>query len=133
MTAMSSDPISDLLARIRNASQAHHERTTMPLSRVRVEVAEILKQEGFVSDVEVDKAGHGTITVVLKYGKNRQGAIVGMRRRSRPGRRVYVGCKEIPKTQHGIGISILSTSSGIMTDRTAREKGVGGELLCEVW
>ena len=133
MATGSSDPISDLLARIRNASQAHHERTTMPLSRVRLQVAEILKQEGFVSDVEVDESGHGSITVVLKYGKNRQGAIVGMRRRSRPGRRVYVGCAEIPKTQHGIGISILSTSSGIMTDRTAREKGVGGELLCEVW
>jgi small subunit ribosomal protein S8 len=130
---MSTDPISDLLARLRNAGQAHHERTTMPLSRVRVQVAEILKQEGFVSDVEVDKSGHGTVTVVMKYGKDRQSAIVGMRRRSRPGRRVYVGCTEIPRTQHGIGISILSTSSGIMTDRTAREKGVGGELLCEVW
>lgn len=130
---MSTDPVSDLLARLRNAAQAHHERTTMPLSRVRVQVAELLKQEGFVSDVEVDKSGHGTITVVLKYGKNRQSAIVGLRRRSRPGRRVYVGVNEIPKTQHGIGISILSTSSGIMTDRTAREKGVGGELLCEVW
>ncbi|MFO0683482.1 MAG: 30S ribosomal protein S8 [Sandaracinus sp.] len=130
---MSSDPISDLLARLRNAAQAHHERTTMPLSRVRREVAELLKQEGFVSDVEVDESGHGTITVVLKYGKNRQSAIVGLRRRSRPGRRIYVGVSEIPKTQHGIGISILSTSSGIMTDRTAREKGVGGELLCEVW
>ena len=82
---------------------------------------------------DADEAGHGTITVVLKYGKNRQGAFVGMRRRSRPGRRVYVGVTEIPKTQNGIGISILSTSSGIMTDRTAREKGVGGELLCEVW
>lgn len=130
---MNSDPISDLLARIRNASQAHHERATMPLSRIRVDVAEILKQEGFVTDVEVDKAGFGTMTVVLKYGRNRQSAIVGLRRRSRPGRRVYVGTTEIPKTQHGIGISILSTSSGIMTDRTAREKGVGGELLCEVW
>ena len=130
---MTSDPISDLLARLRNAAQAHHERTTMPLSRIRVQVAELLKQEGYVSDVEVDNAGHGTMTVVLKYGKNRQPAFVGIRRRSRPGRRVYVGCTEIPKTQHGIGISILSTSSGIMSDRTAREKGVGGELLCEVW
>ena len=130
---MNSDPISDLLARLRNAAQAHHERTTMPLSRIRVQVAELLKQEGYVSDVEVDKAGHGTMTVVLKYGKNRQPAFVGIRRRSRPGRRVYVGCTEIPKTQHGIGISILSTSSGIMSDRTARAKGVGGELLCEVW
>ena len=130
---MTSDPISDLLARLRNAAQAHHERTTMPLSRIRVQVAELLKQEGYVSDVEVDNAGHGTMTVVLKYGKNRQPAFVGIRRRSRPGRRVYVGCTEIPKTQHGIGISILSTSSGIMSDRTARAKGVGGELLCEVW
>ena len=130
---MTADPISDLFARFCNAAQAHHERTSMPLSRIRVEVAEILKQEGYVSDVEVDKAGHGTMTVVLKYGRNRQPAFVGMRRRSRPGRRVYVGCEEIPKTQHGIGISILSTSSGLMTDRTAREKRVGGELLCEVW
>ena len=130
---MNSDPVSDLLARLRNAAQAHHERTTMPLSRIRVQVAELLKQEGYVSDVEVDKAGHGTLTVVLKYGKNRQPAFVGIRRRSRPGRRVYVGCTEIPKTQHGIGISILSTSSGIMSDRSARAKGVGGELLCEVW
>lgn len=130
---MQTDPISDLLARIRNAAQARHERAEMPHSRLRAEVAEILKQEGFLSDVQVDTSGHGTLTIVLKYGRDRKSAIVGLRRRSRPGRRVYVGYDAIPKTQNGIGISILSTSRGVMTDRTAREQRVGGELLCEVW
>jgi small subunit ribosomal protein S8 len=130
---MQTDPISDLLARIRNAAQARHERAEMPHSRLRAEVAEILKQEGFLSDVQVDQSGHGTLTIVLKYGRDRKSAIVGLRRRSRPGRRVYVGYDAIPRTQNGIGISILSTSKGVMTDRTAREQRVGGELLCEVW
>jgi small subunit ribosomal protein S8 len=130
---MLTDAISDMLARIRNASQAHHERTDIPLSKLRVEVAEILKQEGYISDVTVDREGHGTMSIFLKYGRDRKSAIVGMRRTSRPGRRVYVGYDAIPKTQNGIGIAILSTSAGIMTDRTAREKRVGGELLCEVW
>jgi small subunit ribosomal protein S8 len=130
---MLTDAISDMLARIRNAAQAHHERTDLPLSKIRFEVAQILKQEGYVQDVTVDREGHGTLSIFLKYGRDRKSAIVGMRRRSRPGRRVYVGYDAIPKTQKGIGISILSTSAGIMTDRTAREKHVGGELLCEVW
>jgi small subunit ribosomal protein S8 len=130
---MLTDAISDMLARIRNASQAHHERTDIPLSKIRVEVAEILKQEGYISDVTVNREGFGTLSIFLKYGRDRKSAIVGMRRTSRPGRRVYVGYDAIPKTQNGIGIAILSTSAGIMTDRTAREKRVGGELLCEVW
>lgn len=130
---MMTDPISDMLARIRNASLARHERTDVPLSKLKVHVAEILRDEGFVSGFSVDE-GSRTISIQLKYhGRDRDSAIAGIRRASRPGRRVYVGHDEIPKVQNGTGIAILSTSHGVMTDRSAREKRVGGEILCEVW
>lgn len=130
---MMTDPISDMLARIRNAMLARQDRTEIPLSSIKVEIASILKAEGYVSDYRVDEAGFGKIIVSLKYGRDRQGAIAGMRRKSRPGRRVYVGYRDIPKVHNGLGVAIMSTSRGLMTDKTAREQKVGGEILCEVW
>ena len=130
---MMTDPISDMLTRIRNAATAHLDRTDMPLSKLKKNVAEILKAEGYVADVRVSEENHGTLTVVLKYGRDRKSAIVGLRRTSRPGRRVYIGHEEISPVHNGLGIAILSTSHGVMTDRDARKNKVGGELLCEVW
>ena len=129
------DPISDMLTRIRNAIRARHDRTKMPASRLKMRVAEILKQEGYVSDVresENDK-GRKDLEIVLKYGRDNAAAIDGIQRVSRPGRRVYVGHDKIPHVYAGMGIAILSTSSGVMTDGEARRRRVGGEILCEVW
>jgi small subunit ribosomal protein S8 len=130
---MMTDPISDMLARIRNAILARHDRTEIPLSKLKVNIAEILKNEGYVSDYRVDESGHGKIIVFLKYGRDRESAIAGMRRKSRPGRRVYVGYRDIPKVHNGLGVAIMSTSHGLMTDKAARASKVGGEILCEVW
>jgi len=130
---MVNDPIADMLSRIRNASLARLDRTDMPLSKLKTRVAEILKLEGFISDYRVDESEHGTLTVVMKYGRDRASAIVGIRRASRPGRRVYVGHMAIPRVHNGLGVAILSTSRGVMTDKEARRQGVGGEVLCEVW
>jgi small subunit ribosomal protein S8 len=130
---MVSDPISDMLARIRNAQIARLERTDIPLSKLKRNVAELLKREGYVADVSSEAGTPGKLTVVLKYGQGHQGAIAGMKRRSRPGRRLYVGHTELPKVMNGLGIAILSTSRGVMTDKDARREQVGGELLCEVW
>lgn len=130
---MMTDPIADMLARIRNASLSRHERTEIPMSKTKVRLAEILRDEGYISGFSTDE-GARTISLQLKYhGRDRDSAIAGIRRKSRPGRRLYIGVEEIPKVQNGTGIAILSTSHGIMTDRAAREKRVGGELLCEVW
>jgi small subunit ribosomal protein S8 len=135
---MMTDPIADMLTRIRNASLVHLDKTTMPASNLKLHIAEILKQEGFIADVrreEFDEqAGGGEkLTVVLKYGRDRTSAIDGIRRVSKPGRRVYVRHDRIPRVLSGLGISILSTSRGVMSDREARRQKVGGELLCEVW
>jgi len=130
---MNTDPISDMLARIRNASMARLDRTQMPLSKIKIGIAEILKEEGFISDFRVEKEHPGKLTVYMKYGRDRESAIAGIRRASRPGRRVYVGYRDIPKVLNGLGVSIVSTSRGVMTDNTARETKVGGEILCEVW
>jgi small subunit ribosomal protein S8 len=130
---MITDPISDMLARIRNAVMARHDRTEIPFSTIKVRIAEILKAEGYVSDCRVDESGHGKIIVFLKYGRDRESAIAGLRRKSRPGRRVYVSYHDIPKVHNGLGVAIMSTSRGVMSDRTAREQKVGGEILCEVW
>ncbi|MBX3250669.1 MAG: 30S ribosomal protein S8 [Myxococcales bacterium] len=127
---MMTDPIADMLTRLRNASLAKLDRAEIPLSKLKLEIAKILKAEGYVSDYEV---GDKAVTVFLKYGRDRRGAIVGIRRASRPGRRYYVNRGQIPTVHNGLGIAILSTSSGVMTDRDARAKGVGGEVLCEVW
>jgi len=133
---MQTDPIADMLSRIRNASMARHDRVRVPSSRVKTTIAEVLKSEGYVSDVShehADEKEQQTLTLVLKYGRDRTPVIEGIRRVSRPGRRVYVGAQEIPTVRSGLGISIVSTSKGIMSDRQARRLGVGGELLCEVW
>jgi len=122
-----------MLTRIRNAAQAQHEHTVLPSSKLKAQLAEILKQEGFIDDYRVEDGVQNSLTVFLKYGRDRQSAFVGMRRASRPGRRFYVGHRDIPRVQNGMGVAILSTSVGIMTDRDARDKRVGGEVLCEVW
>jgi small subunit ribosomal protein S8 len=127
------DPIADMLARLRNASLARLERAEMPSSNLKRRIAELLKDEGYVADARVSSEGHGRLTVVLKYGRDRKAAILGVRRVSRPGRRVYVANDAIPKVHNGMGIAILSTSHGVMTDKQARAKKLGGELLCEVW
>ena len=132
---MMTDPIADMLTRIRNAGLARHDRTEMPASRLKAAVAEILKSEGFIADVRPSEGEGGPqkLTIVLKYGRDRSGAIDGVRRVSRPGRRVYVRHDRIPRVFSGLGISILSTSHGLMSDREARRQKLGGELLCEVW
>lgn len=128
------DPIADMLTRLRNASLARHDRAEMPHSKLKQRVAEVLKSEGYIDDVRVsDGEGKRTLTIVLRYGRDRGGAIDGVRRVSAPGRRTYVRHDRIPRVRSGMGISILSTSRGVMTDRQAREQRVGGELLCEVW
>ncbi|HEY3496876.1 MAG TPA: 30S ribosomal protein S8 [Polyangiaceae bacterium] len=133
---MTSDPISDMLARIRNAALARHELTRLPASRVKHSIANLLKNEGYVSDVREEEWGpekHRTLTIVLKYVGDRECAFHGIRRVSRPGRRVYVRHDQIPRVLSGLGVSILSTSQGVMTDKEARRRKVGGELICEVW
>ncbi|MCL2725150.1 MAG: 30S ribosomal protein S8 [Polyangiaceae bacterium] len=131
---MMTDPISDMLARIRNAALARHDRTDMPHSLVKEHIATVLKAEGFLDDVRVSEGeGPKTLTLVMRYGRDKTSAIDGVRRISAPGRRVYVRHDRIPRVRSGMGISILSTSRGVMTDRQAREQRVGGELLCEVW
>ena len=133
---MMTDPIADMLSRIRNAALARHDRVSMPVSKVKHAVAALLKDEGYVRDVlvsEPDGKKSPTLTVVLKYGQDRTCAIDGLQRVSRPGRRVYVRHDGIPFVQNGLGVAILSTSCGVMTDRDARRRRIGGELLCEVW
>jgi small subunit ribosomal protein S8 len=131
---MMTDPIADLLTRIRNASIARHDRTEVPASRLKEAVALILKSEGYIADVRPSEGdGPKKLTIVLKYGRDRTSAIDGVRRVSRPGRRVYVRHDRIPRVYSGLGICILSTSHGLMSDRDARRLKLGGELLCEVW
>jgi small subunit ribosomal protein S8 len=130
---MMTDPVSDLLTRIRNAALARHERTEVPASQLKQHIALILKAEGYIADVRPSEADAAKLTIVLKYGRDRTSAIDGIRRVSRPGRRVYVRHDHIPRVLSGMGVSILSTSRGVMSDKEARRQKVGGELLCEVW
>jgi small subunit ribosomal protein S8 len=131
---MMTDPISDMLARIRNGALARHDRVEMPHSNLKKHLAEVLKSEGFLDDVrESEGEGRKTLTLVLRYGRDKASAIDGIRRVSAPGRRVYVRYDRIPRVRSGMGVSILSTSHGVMSDRQAREQKVGGELLCEIW
>jgi small subunit ribosomal protein S8 len=133
---MMTDPIADMLTRIRNASIARHEKTTVPASHLKKHIAEILVNEGFLSgvrEVQNETGGGKELQLVLKYGRDRTSAIDGIKRVSRPGRRVYVRHDRIPRVLSGLGVSILSTSRGIMSDKDARRQKVGGELLCEVW
>ncbi len=129
------DPIADFLARIRNGILARHTEVVLPGSKLKVKIAELLKDEGYISglDVRSDFAGNQELAIKLRWADPRTNAITGLRRRSRPGQRVYVRKDRIPKIRSGLGVAILSTSRGLMTDRAARKEGMGGELLCEVW
>ena len=128
------DPIADMLTRLRNANSAHHETVSMPSSTLKLRIAEILKAEGFITGFAVEDARVGkTLTITLKYGPNREQALVGLRRVSKPGLRKYAKSTELPKVLGGLGVAILSTSSGLLTDRQAQAKGVGGEVLAYVW
>jgi small subunit ribosomal protein S8 len=133
---MMTDPIADMLARVRNAAMAQHASTRLPASKVKHHIAQILKAEGYVSDVRMEESPitkRMEIVVALKYDRDRSCAFQGIRRVSRPGRRVYVRYDRIPRVLSGLGTSILSTSQGMMTDSEARRRKVGGELVCEVW
>lgn len=128
-----SDPLADMLTRIRNAGIAKHGKVDIPASKMKVSLAKIFKGEGYIKNFKVFKEkGHGVIRVYLKYHGD-QNVITGLKRLSKPGRRVYVKNKEIPYVLNGMGVAVLSTSKGILSDRVAREQSVGGELLCSVW
>ncbi|HEV8523896.1 MAG TPA: 30S ribosomal protein S8 [Terriglobales bacterium] len=128
------DPVADFLARIRNAIHARHQKMDVPASKLKLEIARILKEEGYISNFKaVEENGHKILRVYLKYGPDNQAAISNLARISRPGCRVYVGRSEIPRVLGGMGINILTTPRGVMTGRQARKEGVGGEILCEVW
>ena len=128
------DPIADFLARIRNAIMARHAEVLAPASKLKQKIAELLVSEGYIAGFDVrDDEGMPNIVVRLRWADPRTNAITGLRRRSRPGQRMYVRHGTIPKIRSGLGIAILSTSKGLMTDRAARKAGLGGELLCEVW
>ena len=129
------DPIGDMLTRIRNASSARHEKCLVPASRLKIRIAEVLRDEGFIKDfvVHQDVGVQGAITVLLKYSADREPAISDIKRVSKPGLRRYVPTDSIPRILSGMGIAILSTSKGVMVDREARKQKVGGELICTVW
>jgi len=128
------DPIGDMLTRIRNASSARHEKVLVPRSRLKIRIAEVLRDEGFIKDFVVHQDGvQGAITIVLKYSADREPAISDIKRVSKPGLRRYVPTDSIPRVLNGMGIAILSTSKGVMVDREARKQKVGGELICTVW
>lgn len=131
---MMTDPIADMLTRIRNAGRASHSQTRFPHSRIKLALARVLEREGFLGGVRVESQdGHPVIEVVLRYDEDGDPIIDGIVRRSKPGRRVYVASDEIPQVRRGLGIAVLSTSRGILSDRDARAQSLGGELLCEVW
>ena len=128
------DPVADFLTRLRNANSAFHEEINLPYSKLKANIAEILKAEGYVAAIKVEDAEVGkTLTVDLKYGPNRERSLAGIKRVSKPGLRVYAKSTELPRVLGGLGIAILSTSSGLLTDRQAAKKGVGGEVLAYVW
>ena len=128
------DPIADMLTRIRNANMVRHEVLEVPASKLKKEVAEILKREGFVRDVEhIEDNKQGVLRIFLKYGANNERVITGLKRISKPGLRVYAKANEVPRVLNGLGIAIVSTSQGVLTDKEARAKQVGGEVLAYVW
>ncbi|MFX3674643.1 MAG: 30S ribosomal protein S8 [Paenisporosarcina sp.] len=128
------DPIADMLTRIRNANMVRHEKLEVPASNMKKEIAEILKREGFVRDVEyVEDSKQGIIRIFLKYGQNNERVITGLKRISKPGLRVYAKTSEVPRVLNGLGIALVSTSNGLLTDKEARAKQVGGEIVAYVW
>lgn len=131
---MNSDPVADMLTRIRNANMVYRERVEIPGSRLKKSIAQILKDEGFIRDFDwSDDRKQGMLRVHLKYGPNKEKVINGLKRISKPGLRVYVGRDEVPKVLGGLGVAILSTSRGVLSDRQARREHVGGEVICYVW
>ena len=142
---MLTDPIADMLTRIRNANKALHERAVMPSSRMKVEIARLLKEEGYIRDYRIvtgvawtakhpeDPRSFDTLVVDLKFGRNRERVISGLKRVSKPGRRVYARKDRLPRVLGGMGVAILSTSTGLVTGRTAQERGIGGEVVCFIW
>ena len=132
--AVVTDTIADMLTRIRNANQMHYEEVKIPASNVKKEIARILKEEGFIKDYKiVDDNVQGTIELTLKYTDKKERVITGLKRISKPGLRVYVQKDEVPKVLNGLGIAIISTSKGIMTDKEARKENIGGEVLAYIW
>jgi small subunit ribosomal protein S8 len=128
------DPIADMLARIRNANKAMHESAAMPTSRMKEEIARLLKEEGYIKDFRVERGESFDMLVVeLKFGRNRERILTDLRRISKPGRRVYARKDRLPRVLGGLGTAILSTSSGLVTARTAEERGIGGEVVCFIW
>lgn len=128
------DPIADMLTRLRNANSAHHDTVSMPSSKLKAAIADMLVEEGYIASSSVEDARVGqTLTLTLKYGSHRERAIEGLQRVSKPGLRVYAKSTNLPKVRGGLGVAILSTSSGLLTDRQAADKGVGGEVLAYVW
>jgi small subunit ribosomal protein S8 len=131
------DPIADMLTRLRNANQAYHDRVSMPYSKIKASIAEVLKAEGYVASWSVEEPAEGsvgkTLVVELKYGPHRERSLAGIRRVSKPGLRVYAKAQEMPRVLGGLGIAIISTSQGLLTDRQARKRNVGGEVLAWVW
>ncbi len=128
------DPVGDMVTRIRNAVLARHDKLTLPASKLKIQVAKVLKEEGFIADVIVhEKAPQNELSLMLKYGAGREAVIQGIKRESKPGLRRYVNVREIPRVRGGTGVAVLSTSKGIMADHEARKANVGGELLCTVY
>jgi small subunit ribosomal protein S8 len=132
---MLTDPVADMLTRIRNANKALHDRVEMPSSKLKEEIARILKEEGYVRDYHVmqDERPYKVLVIDLKYGRSRERVLTGLKRISKPGRRIYARKDRLPRVLGGMGISILSTSHGVITSRTAAQEGVGGEVICFVW
>ncbi len=128
------DPIADMLTRIRNAQVARHDTVTMPASNMKKSIAKLMQNEGFIKSYEViDDGLQGKIKITLKYLDKKQPVIVGLKRISKPGLRVYASCEDLPKVLGGLGVAIISTSKGVMTDRMARKENLGGEVLCYIW
>ena len=138
---MLTDPVGDMLTRIRNANKAMHDTAEMPTSRLKAEIARLLKEEGYISDYRVERKPdakgaelpYDTLVIELKYGRSRERVITDLKRVSKPGRRVYARKDRLPRVLGGMGVAILSTSNGLVTSRTAEEKGIGGEVVCFVW
>ena len=131
---MLTDPIADMLTRIRNANKALHEKVEMPTSRMKVDIARLLKEEGYIRDYHIVKGeSFDTLVIDLKFGRNRERVISGLKRVSTPGRRVYARKDRLPRVLGGMGVAILSTSTGLVTGRTAQERGIGGEVVCFIW
>jgi len=133
---MTSDPITDMLTRVRNAIRMHHPKVDVPSSKVKIEIARILKEEGYIQDFRVEPGEdtpYDTLVVELKYGRSRERVITNLKRISKPGRRIYARKDRMPRVLGGMGTAILSTSNGVMTSRTAEQRGIGGEVICFVW